>query len=252
MRVALLACVLLCAALTGCKKKTATEFYRLEGEHSVLVTREGDAAYETTEMENIITGLRAIPADTVEKPRAEQLLGAIAAEQARVQREKAAVVVAPPPSGTDDVNARFAAIKAQRDAQQAAPEPVAAVDAGPQVPTEPYKGMTEADFIKAFGACYERGAPVTIADGGLSTSMKLRADKKCQGQYGTPGATTRWLFGHEGLYARLVETQSSQTTTIDAGAGEQTTKPTPPPDPRPSLVIPGAPAPGSEAPTMIP
>lgn len=249
MRVALLACVLLCAALSGCKKKTSTEFYRLEGEHSVLVTREGDTAYETTEMENIIAGLRAIPADTVEKPRAEQLLGAIAAEQARVQREKATVAAQPAPS--DDVTARFAAMKAQRDSQQPANEPVAAPDAGPQVPTEPYKGMTEADFIKAFGACYERGAPVTIADGGMSTSMKLRADKKCQDQYGTPGATTRWLFGHEGLYARLVETQSSQTT-VDAGAGEQTTKPTPPPDARPTLVIPGAPAPGSEAPTTIP
>ncbi|MGV3619309.1 MAG: hypothetical protein ACO1OB_00750 [Archangium sp.] len=250
MRVALLACVLLCAALSGCKKKTATEFYRLEGEHSVLVTREGDAAYETTEMENIIAGLRAIPADTVEKPRAEALLGAIAAEQARVQREK--VVVNTPPPTVDDVNARYAALKAARDNPVVNPEPPPAPDAGAQVPTEPYKGMAEAEFIKVFGSCYERGAPVVIADGGLSTSMKLRADAKCQQQFGTPGATTRWLFGHEGLYARLVETEQRQAVTVDAGAGEQTTKPTPAPDPKPSLVIPGAPLPGSEAPTMIP
>lgn len=250
MRVALLACVLLCSALTGCKKKTSPEYYRLEGEHSVLVSREGDVAYETTEMENIIAGLRAIPADTVEKPRAEALLGAIAAEQARVQREKA-VVVAPPP-GVDDVNARFAAMKAQRDAQPLPNAATGAADAGPQVPTEPYKGMLEVDFIKVFGSCYERGAPVPLGDGGLSTSMKLRADKKCQDQYGTPGATTRWLFGHDGLYARLVETQTTQPIVVDAGAGEQTTKPSPPPESRPILVLPGAPQPGAEAPQPTP
>lgn len=251
MRVALLACVLLCAALSGCKKKTAAEFYRLEGQHSVLVTRDGDLAYDAPEMETIIMGLRAIPSDTVEKPRAEQLLGVIAAEQARIARERAPNPN--PPPTTDEVNARYAAIKAQRDAIVVPGDGGAIdVDAGAPELTEPYKGMSEADFIKAFGTCYERGQPVVITDGGLSTSMRLKADANCQKKYGTPGATTRWLFGHEGLYVRLVESERREPIVVDAGAGEQTTKPTPPPEGRPILMLPGAPQPGAETPPPAP
>lgn len=250
MRIALLVGVLLCAALSGCKKKTSAEYYRLEGEHSVLVTREGDAAYESAEMVGIIAGLRAVPADAVEKPKADALLATIANEQARVLRERT-----PPPGNsipTDDVTARFAAMKAAREdnpTQNAVVEPV---DAGPAEPAEPYRGMAEADFVKVFGRCYERGEPSPMSDGGSFTTQRLRADAKCQAQYGTPGAVTSWLFDDNGLNGKLVETTRRETTVVDSGAGEQLTVPQPVPEPQPILVIPGAPQPGAEPPPPPP
>ncbi len=238
MRAALITCLLLSLTLSGCKKKTSAEFYRFEGEHSVLVSREGDDAYESPEMDEVLAGLRAIPEDALEKPRAVALVATIVSEQARVKAEqlKAAAAAAP-----DDVNARFEALKSARVVEELA---ATEADAGAQAAgvIEPTKGMSEAEFLKAFGACFSRGEPFTMPDGGTATTQLLRDDAKCQAQHGTPGASTRWLFVSGGLFAKLVETSSSKSSTstsvVDAG---RPAPPPPPPEPEPVLVIPGAP-----------
>lgn len=242
MRAALLTCLLLGLTVSGCKKKTSAEYYRLEGEHSVLVTRDGEDAYESAEMETILTGLRAVPEDAVEKPKADALIATITAEQARLKKE-AAPKNAPTP--TEDVNARYEALKAARIEELEAADAGATdpgVDAGPP---EPWKGMSEADFLKLYGECFTRGEPVPMGDAGIAASQQVNDDAKCQAKHGTSGATTRWLFLNGGLLAKLVETSSSrsssETKVLDAG------RPAPPPPPpaeepeRPVLVIPGAP-----------
>lgn len=238
MRAALITCLLLSLTLSGCKKKSSAEFYRLESEHSVLLTREGDEAYASDEMDVVLAGLRAIPEDTLEKPRADALVATITTEQARVKAARPTAAVNAP----DDVNARFEAIKAARVVEtiQANEADAGAQDAGP---VEPTKGMSEADFLKAFGVCFTRGEPFALADGGTATTQLVRDDAKCQAQHGTPGATTRWLFVSGGLFAKLVETSSAKsstsTTVIDAGTPKP--PPAPQPEPEPALAIPGAP-----------
>src|SRR6185436_1608185 len=92
-----------CLLLSGCRKKSAREYYRLESDYSVLVSRDGDAAYDEPELATIIEGLNAIPADALERPKAEALLATIATETLRVRKDKPAPTpVATPTTGNAD------------------------------------------------------------------------------------------------------------------------------------------------------
>ena len=104
----------LCLLLSGCRKKTAPEFYRLDGDYSVLVSREGDDAYGTPELTAIIAGLQAIPSDAVERPRAEALLAKIDAEAQRVKKERADTAIAAVPKPTVNPDALYAGLQQQR------------------------------------------------------------------------------------------------------------------------------------------
>jgi hypothetical protein len=84
--------VVLLVALTaaGCRKPSSPEFFQLEAAQASLLAREGDEALEGNELAGIITRLDAIPADALEKPRAEALVAKLRAAQARARAARVA------------------------------------------------------------------------------------------------------------------------------------------------------------------
>lgn len=235
----------LCLLLSGCRKKTAPEFYRLESDYSVLVTREGDDAYESPELATIVAGLQAISANAAERPRADTLLATIAAETQRVQKERAATAqnAAAPEANAD---ALYAALKR---APTEKPEPVAEVkepaaeqDAGSQ-PLEPYRGMSEADFVKTFGGCFQKAGAVTLPDGAKATAQKPLATPAC-----TRWGSAQWVFNDKGLIGQL--TQQSETRTTETVKPEPA-KPTTAPAPTPIIAVPGRPTSDTNAPPSV-
>ncbi len=236
MRVVTTLTLSLCLVLSGCRKKSAPEFYLLEAEYASLTTNEGDAAWSSAEMASIVARLNAIGPDMLEKPRAQALVAQIAAEQARAQQARAAApaVEAPP-----NVEARYAAFAAARSEEQRQEETrrAEAADAG-RTPTEPWKGMSEAEFVKHFGDCHTPGGTVPLPGGRDASSQLVKSTDACIARFGTRGYETRWVFDTNGLDGKLTQQSSSErsTTIIDAGP------PPPPPEPEaPSIVFLGTP-----------
>ena len=224
----------LCLLLSGCRKKTAPEFYRLDGDYSVLVSREGDDAYGSPELATIIAGLQAIPSDAVERPRADALLAKIDAEARRVKQERAETTIAAVPKATVSPDTVYAGLQQQRAEEAAAT--AAAQDAGAAV-LAPFKAMTEAAFVKAFGACFQKGDTVTLPEGGEAASQRPLDTTACEQRWGT----ALWVFGAQGLIGQLVQNKASSASTetkvVDAG------RPAPPaPPPETTLQVMGRPA----------
>jgi hypothetical protein len=238
MKHLLLLCVLAGLLLSGCRKKTSPEFYKLEADQSILISRDGDDAYASPEMAAIINGLQAIPENMVERPRALELAAKLTAEQSRVASERAAAGKEKPPEAVKDPYAG----RLQRDkvVEVAAPPPDDADDAGEPMP---YFGMDEATFGSLFGRCFAQGPTMRIADGGAATSQVLGPNPECQKRHGTPGSVTSYLFVDGGVWGKHVET----TTVVDAGPPPPPPPPPPPAAPpdagEPILTIPGAPLP---------
>lgn len=239
MRV-LLVCLVASLVLAGCRKKSNPEFYKLEGAQSVLVTREGDDGWVSPEMDTIVSGLQAIPADALEKPRAEALVATIAAEQARVKRER--TPVAPPPAQPDPFAGRTTVTPEPQGQEEepSAPEGGEAVDAGE--PAQPWTGMDEKKFLARFGSCFKAGAPITLPTGQPASSYVLLVNKpECQKQFGAPNGVLSYLFTEKGLWGKATET----TQIVDGGTVTLPAPPQPPPPaPQPPIITtPGAPQP---------
>lgn len=230
MRIVLL-CLLL--ALSGCRKKTSAEFYKLESNQSILIAQDGDDAYVSDEMAAIIAGLDAVPEDTIEKPRATALATSLRAEQARVALEKAPKPKEPPPP--DPFAGRF------QQTPTATPEPEAEVpgsvttDAGG---LELVAGMDEKTFVGLFGKCFAPGPASKISDGGAATTQVVGSSEACVKKHGTPGAVTSYLFTREGYWGK----SEQRMVVVDAG---MVFVPPPPPTTvrEPVLLMPGAPLP---------
>lgn len=240
MRVLLLLCVLEALALSGCRKKTAPEFYKLESQQSVLISADGDDAYLSEEMTSVITGLQAIPEDAVEQPKATALATKLAAEQARVKAERALAEVPKPPA-VNPFEGRELSAAAEPPPARAEPMPDADEDAGPPPVVQPWPGMDEQVFVQRYGTCFTAGGKTILPDGKPATTYALKGSGDCQKQYG--GADTRlsYLFTAKGLWGKTSET----TSVVDAGT-LLIPGPPPPPPPEagpPIITTPGAPLP---------
>lgn len=253
MRRSLLGLLVAALAFGACKKKTAPEYYEYEATHSILLSREGDEAYGSEELAAVVRGLQAVSPDTVEGPKAKALLERIAAEARRVEAERRAEVAAleaeARAEGGEGSSGGFegggeGAAPAQADGGTA--------DGGLPGPT---LGMSEQDFVQAFGSCFAAGPELPVPDAGVASSQRLLADAACQKRFGQPGVESLYYF----LGTRLagVRTRAPDTVTyVDAGVPPP--RPQPPHDPAPMQLMPGMPmpegyvpqpgSPGSEAP----
>lgn len=233
MRLVLLLCVMT-GLLSGCRKKTSAEFYKLDGAQSVLIARDGDDAFVSPEMDTIIAGLQAVPEDSVEKPRAIELATKLASEKARVAAQRVPKA-APPPQGDPFAGRVFGAPTPVAPPPE--PEPIDAGD-----PDQPSAGMDEKTFERIFGTCFTKG-PDTTAERGVPAKTKLlKSSPDCQKRLGTPGASTTYLFVDGGVWGTVVETR----TPVDAGPPVLIPGPPPAAAPdagEPILTIPGAPLP---------
>jgi hypothetical protein len=233
-RVAILLMVL-AAAASGCRKKSAPQFYELQSTYTILSDRHGDDAYAMPEMDQVLAALEQIPADTVEGPKAATLVSKIKSERERLareakEREAAMAAAATPPTTMPTAPSLFP--------REPAPKPEA-VDAGG--PTKPWGGMKVADLQKWFGSCFEQGPNKTLPGQPEGTTQQVKDDPKCRAAFGStdPASTTFYVFVKDALVGQTTETRKVT----------ETVKPSPP---RPAgdagttgpfLVIPGAPAP---------
>lgn len=198
-----LSVVLILAA--GCRKKPS-EFARLEAEYSALVTKDGDDAFESPQMDAILKGLQAVPADAADKPNAQTLAQVIISEQHRVATmrhvEEPPAAEAPPrragdPEPVDEAEALAAGTDVVEDAG----------------PPQPKGGMDEKAFLSLFGSCFAPGPPVKLEGGLIASSQVLSANADCQKRFGAPGAVTSYLFADGGLWGK-----STDTRPADAGS----------------------------------
>lgn len=222
-------------AMSGCRKKSAPEFYELESNYSIMVARDGDDAYSSPDMDAVLAGLQKIPSDSVEGPRAAALVATIANERARVAREAKEVA--------------DALAAAARIPEPPAPgpslfppppkDPTADTDAGPAAPPKPYQGMSMADFQKYYGDCFVPGPPKTIPGNPEGVSLQIRDERGCRAQYNAADSRTRvfFVFVKEALVGQLTEQAAPEpekkvvpAQVVDAGS--QT-----------FLLVPGAPLP---------
>lgn len=241
MRVLLLLCVLEALALSGCRKKTSPEFYKLDSQQSVLLSRDGDDAYLSAEMASVIAGLQAIPEDAVEKDKATALATKLSAEQTRVTAERA-LAAAPKPEPVNPFAGREPSTAAESPPALAEVVPDAEEDAGPPPVVQPWPGMAEKVFGERYGACFTAGAKAaSLPDGEPATSYVLNPGADCQKKYGAPDSRISYLFTPKGLWGKSSET----TSVMDAGTLLIPPAPPPPPAPPgpPIITTPGAPLP---------
>jgi hypothetical protein len=196
----LVVCLLSAALLEGCRRKSWNTYYQLDGQQQVAIARDGDDAYVGEEMNGIIAALRAAPADSKEYEQALKLADKLTAEQQRVQAEldaKKKVAAVPPPP--NPVAPAFPTVAAPAPA----PAPSGDADAGDD---EPFFGMSEADFLKAFGKCFTPGPDTTGPDGGAATSQLAKNEPACA-RFNTPGAETSYVFlKASGLWGSVTKT----------------------------------------------
>jgi hypothetical protein len=219
----IVATLILCLSLSGCKKKSAPEFFKLQSQYASLVANYGDDAYTMEELNAVESGLKAIGDDKLESPRAQALLVELGAEKARVMAAVAALE---------------ASKRAARDTAAAwqppsafPSTPVAAVNSAPNdagLPTLPWPQMSETDFKKIFGNCMKSLGKQAIGSLGEGTVYSVDTRSDCQKKYGTSAdLEKRFLFFKE----KLVGDQNVSTTrtVIDAGSTTTIIKGTPVP-----------------------
>jgi hypothetical protein len=228
--------VLVVGGSFGCRKKTAPQYYDLESRYSVAITRDGDDAYSSAEMDGIVAGLSAIAPDTVEGPKAVTVLERIAAARARLAQEKAEAARAIQPTVAPTFD---------RDPSPTptAP-PAAAPDAGD--PAEPTGGMGIEDFRRIFGLCMTDVGPLdspgtTEKAHGFTNQdsvicrTRLHLDENSKATY---------VFTGGRLTERRLE--RSVLTMVDAGPQPVAA----PPPPIQAQYVPGMPAPGGQPPPI--
>jgi len=236
-RVAIL--LMLLAAASGCRKKTAPQFYELESTYSILVAREGDDAFAEPEMDRVLAGLEQIPADTVEGPKAASLVATIKAERDRAAREAKAREAALAAATAVPTSVPTAPSLFPKEKPADTP-PAEAPDAG--APARPWGGMTTAELKQHFGACFVPGPNKTLPGQPEGTSMQVKDDPKCRASLGSvdPNSTTFYVFVKDALVGQVTETRrapeaapSKTPSAAEAADAGPTTM----------MIIPGAPLP---------
>jgi hypothetical protein len=218
MRAALLVCLMFAVVFSACGKKTFPEFYKLEAQQSALISRDGEDAYVSPEMDAVIAGLLAVPENAREHDRAAELVGTLQREQQRIKAERQAAV-----GVTAPVEAAMPPPVLPRVVEEA---PTTDTPVTPPAPSEPVGGMEEKAFVAAFGKCFSSGSPQPGADGGPANTQVLRDSPECLKRFGQAGAKTTYIFGSaDGLQRKrteiLTETRTEKTVTTE-------TKPSPP------------------------
>ncbi len=224
--------------LSGCRKKTAREFYDLESRATILETRDGEEGLLSDEMTGIVTALKAIPPDTVEGPKARELSSNLEANRQRVMKERADAAAAlaqsaaaarlPPP------------VEVTRPVEPKT-EVVGTPDAGP---ARPWANMTLAEFQERFGTCMEGVGEKDIPGKGRMQAWEVIRTPTCILKYGIANEDTHHFFLFQN--GRLAEERTEQRTItiIDAGRAPAVAQPEAPPMP----YVMGMPVAGAEAP----
>lgn len=231
MRRIALRAALLGLIVAGCqRKKSHPEFYRLESTHAWLVASEGDSAYQSDEMAKVVSGLSAIPGDSTEGPKAAALKKLIEAEHRRIEAERAEETKVMANNAPQEAPALPTSEGKSPEAEE--------LDAGPD---KPWGGMAEEQFVARFGSCFSKAPPAAVPDAGVASVQQLKSTTDCQRRFGTPQASTQYLFLDGGMWGTKVELLAPAPRAAEKPPEKQ---PPPPVDAgEPVLLVPGAPMP---------
>jgi hypothetical protein len=226
--ISLLFLVIVLASASGCRKKSAPQFFEAERRHQSLVARDGDDAYLSLDMDGVLDLLRQVPADAVEAARAQELAKTIQAAQARVRAEREAEGKAPPPAEEY--------VRADEGSEPVAPreETPLPID-GP-----PPGGMPEADFTARYQGCVTgpKEIPVDVPPG-KAPAYAVRETPECQKKLFVTG-NVQFFFLEKRLAGRVVTRTEGGAKPVTAEAPKA-----PPGEPESEqfLLVPGAPLP---------
>jgi hypothetical protein len=226
--ISLLFLVVMLAITAGCRKKSSPQFFEAERRHQSLITRDGDDAYLSLDMDGVLDLLRQVPADAVEASRATELTATIQAAQARVRAEREAAGKPPPPPDeyvrTDEGS-----------------EPVPPRDETPlPIDGPPAGGMAEAEFTAKYQGCVTgpKEIPVDVPPG-KAPAYAVRETPECQKKLFVTG-NVQFFFLEKRLAGRVVTRTEGGTKPGTAVAPKA-----PPGEPESEqfLLVPGAPLP---------
>lgn len=241
MRTFLVAVVLLLVGLglSGCRKKTAHEFYSLESRATILVARDGDDGLLSDEMTEIIAALKAISPDAVEGPKAQELWSKMESDRRLLMRERAAAAAALAGSAAQAPAPPPMEVTRPPEPKAEVPE---ALDAGR--PGRPWANMTLAEFQDHFGTCMDGAGEKDIPGRGRMQAWEVIRTPTCTIKYGIPNEDTHHLFLFQNGRLAGERTEKRTLTIIDAGRAPALAQPDTPPMP----YVMGMPIPGAEAP----
>jgi hypothetical protein len=219
--------------LSGCRKKSALEFYELESRATILVSRDGEAGLMSEEMGELLAKLKAIPGDTVEGPKASELWAKLEADrQALLQQRAEAAAIA---------QVRPADVPYEPPAP---PRPAASIEAKPDAgPTRPWGNMSLTEFQARFGGCMQAIGDKEVPGRGVLQGWEVLATPTCMVQYGIPSDDVHHFFLFRDGKLALERTEQRLTTIVDAGRASIT-----PAAPAPAApYVMGMPVPGAES-----
>lgn len=233
-------------AVSGCRKKSALEFYALESRVSVLVSQYGSSAYEDPEMDDLLTSLMAIPTDTVEGPKAAALTAQIRTERAKLVAERTA---AKAERAAENASAASTLANARATNPEAFEEPRPDAGASTAAPARPpsnepfYNGMPLADFQKTFAGCVTPDESAQTK----GTAFKSIDTPPCRERFGFAGATKGTFRFNSGgqLSDYRYETVVPGATPAPVPLAAPATAAEPP---EPTRYVPGGPQPGYQPP----
>jgi hypothetical protein len=235
--------MLVAAAFSGCRKKHSMEFGLYKADYTALIDRQGDDAYLTPQMDEVVAHLNSVNPDTVEAADAQVLVSKIASEKTRVLAEREAKAKAVAEAGAAPPTAPSAA-RTPTDFSKIGPIPdlnavdAGVADAGVKAEERPEGGMPEADFRAKFGICFDGPRAVNLPSGPVQAyQVKNRPD--CA-KYGGPDVS--WYFAGGKLGGTFTEVAQKQEATTPP-PDDQPKKPEPAPaqPAKPQIVFPPAP-----------
>lgn len=235
--------MLVAAAFSGCRKKHSMEFGLYKADYTALIDRQGDDAYLSPQMDEVVAHLKSVDPETVEAAEARMLMDKIATEKVRVtaDREAKAKAVAEATAAPPTAPTGFGA---PVDLSKVGPIPdlnavdAGVADAGAKAEERPEGGMAESDFRAKFGICFESPRAVNLPSGPVQAyQVKNRPD--CV-KYGGPDVS--WYFANGKLGGTFTEVAQKQEATTPP-AEDQPKKPEPAPaqPAKPQIVFPPAP-----------
>jgi hypothetical protein len=175
------ALALLAVAVGGCKKQpqASPAFAQAIELHAKLYGKWLDEAYTLPEMDEVEALLLQVPAESLEKVAADELLARIRKERARLRDETAArdQAVADAVARSQEASPSAAAPASTPPQVEAPPTPVDIPDAGP---SQPVQGMPEAEFTQRFSRCFRSVDPIEVFGKGRADAYELRDIANCR------------------------------------------------------------------------
>jgi hypothetical protein len=177
MRRAVLTALVGLALVSACRKparRPSPEYAAAQARFVSLYAEKMDEAYRLPEMDDLLSQLGRVPADSLDAQVAQALAQRIRDGRTRLEADEAARAKA---AAEAAAAAAPLPVYASKQVPAAAP---AEAPAEPAPAAAPRPGMTVQEFDRAFGTCFAYGRAVKVADKGMADTRLLNDRLQCQ------------------------------------------------------------------------